>query len=163
MKKTAGIAAAAALLAALWGLPLRGCDVAELRPVRTVVVSRDGTEFTVDAGVGVLGRGDSLTRALAELEEAAPGHLFFRTAEQVVVTASAAGDLAEVVRQEAFRPGAGLYLTPEPAPDPEALGEYLASHSSNVTLIRVRGDLAEGREPRVPVIVPADGGWLVYA
>ena len=163
MKKFGMPVLIAVILGALWTLPFRGSDVAELLPVETVIVSRSGPGFVVDAGVGVLGRGGTAAAALKTLREEASVELFFRTAEQIVITESAADSLAEVVWQQDFRPGAGVYLTPVETPDAEAIGRYLAAHDSNTTLTDVRAALLAGEKPRVPVIVPVDGGYLVYA
>lgn len=163
MKRIGRILLAAAVFGALWALPFRRTDVAELIPVQTVVVSHDGTAYRVDVGLGVIGTGASPKAALDRLREEVSGEIFFRTAEQVVLTESAAFGLSEVVGLSEFRPGAGVYLTPASEPDPEAVGKYLSAHSSNTTLTDVRAALLEGRQPQVPELVPVDGGYLVYA
>ena len=83
------------------------------------------------------------------------------TAEQVVITEPVADAVEAVAEESAFRPAAGIYRTPLPSPDAAAVGEYLASHPSNMTVLDVRAELAAGREPRLPRLVPANGGWRV--
>ena len=46
--------------------------------------------------------------------------------------------------------------------DPEAVGAYLASHPSDSTLLQVRARLLAGQPLRIPVLIPSEGGYLVY-
>ena len=157
----------ALLGAALWALgllPFRSVDVAKLLPVRTVIVTRDGTAYTADVGAGVRGVGRTLREALEALRRAVTGEIFFPTAAQVIVVepgGRTAEALEAVAGETAFRPAAGVYLTPDPAPDPEALGAYLANHPADYTLAELRADLQAGEAPAVPVIREQDGGYRV--
>lgn len=149
-------------LAGLGVLPFKAREVAELLPVKTIVVTRSGRSYTVDVGAGVKAAGRTLTEALQRLREEVTGEAFFGTAEQVVITEDAADVVEEVTEQAELRPAAGIYLTPEEAPDAEAIGAYLSTHSSNTTILLVKARLRAGQPPRIPVIVPADGGYRVY-
>lgn len=168
MKKLLFILFAAAAFWALGLLPFRGTDAAKLLPVKTVVVTRSGDRYVVDIGAGVRAVGRTLSEALERLKEEITGEIFLPTAEQVIIT-EPAGETPEaaeetveaVVEETAFRPAAGIYRTPVAAPDPEALGAYLASHASNYTILDARAALAAGETPALPRIVPADGGWRV--
>ena len=157
MKKMFVLLAAGALFWALGLLPFRATDAAKLLPVKTVVVMKSGDEYVVD--VGAVGR--SLSEALERLREEISGEIFLPTAEQVVVTEPAEDALEAAAAEERFRPAAGLYRTPIAAPDPEALGAYLASHPSNYTVLDARAAIAAGAEPRPPRITAADGGYRV--
>ena len=163
MKKLLALVLLLAFLSALGRLPFHASDVAELLPVRTVVIGCDGTEYTVDVGAGVRGIGHSLAEALGSLRERVSGTVFFGTAEQVILTEQAADVLPEVLDEPAFRPAAGIYLTPEEDPDPEAAADYLAAHSSNLTLMRLKARLLAGEETPLPVLRRAGGGYTVSA
>jgi hypothetical protein len=161
VKKLLWISLAVLMLGALGLLPFHATDAAKLLPVKTVIVTRSGDAYTVDVGAGVRAVGQTLREALARLREEVTGVIFLPTAEQVVIT-EPAGDAVEAVAEEsAFRPAAGIYVTPEQAPDAKALGDYLASHESNTTILDLRRALAEGQAQRLPRVVAADGGWRV--
>lgn len=168
MKKLMFILFAGAAFWAMGLLPFRAADAAKLLPVKTVIVTRSGDQYVVDVGAGVRAVGRSLSEALERLKEEITGEIFLPTAEQVIITeptdetAATAGETVEAVAEEtAFRPAAGIYRTPVAAPDPEALGAYLASHASNYTILDARAAIAAGESPTIPRIVPADGGWRV--
>ena len=161
MKKLLVLLAAVLALGALKLLPFRAQDAAKLLPVKTVVVTRSGDQYVVDVGAGVRAVGRTLSEALARLREELSGTVFLPTAEQVVLT-EPAEEAAEAVAEEcAFRPAAGIYQTPEPRPDANALSAYLASHPSNYTVLDLRAALAAGSVPALPRLIPADGGWRV--
>lgn len=161
MKKLLSILLAATVLGALGLLPFRSVDAAKLLPVKTVIVTKSGEEYTVDIGAGVRAVGRTLEEALDRLREEVTGEVFLPTAEQVIITEPAEDAVEAVAEETAFRPAAGIYRTPEPCPDAEALGAYLASHPSNVTILDVRAALALGQTPHIPVIRAADGGYRV--
>lgn len=161
MKKLFLLLFAAAAFWALGLLPFRATDAAKLLPVKTVVVMKSGDEYTVDVGAGVRAVGRSLSEALERLKEELSGEVFLPTAEQIIVTEPAEDALEAAAAEERFRPAAGLYRTPIAAPDPEALGVYLASHPSNYTVLDARAAIAAGEEPRPPRITAADGGYRV--
>ena len=161
MKKLLFVLLAAAVLGALGLLPFRAVDAAKLLPVKTVIVTKSGETYTVDIGAGVRAVGRSLREALNRLREEVTGEVFLPTAEQVIITEPGDEAVEAVAEESEFRPAAGIYRTPEPFPDAEALGAYLESHPSNVTILDVRAALALGQTPRVPVIRAADGGFLV--
>lgn len=161
MKKLLGILLVAAVLGALGLLPFRSVDAAKLLPVKTVIVAKSGDEYTVDIGAGVRAVGKTLREALDRLREEVTGEVFLPTAEQVIITEPADGAVEAVAEETEFRPAAGIYRTPESEPDPEAMGAYLDSHPSNVTILDARAALALGQTPQIPAIHAADGGFLV--
>ena len=158
MKKLFVLLLAAVVLGSLGLLPFHAVDAAKLLPVKTVVVTKSGDEYVVDIGAGVRAVGRTLGEALDRLREEVSGEIFLPTAEQVVVTEPAEEAVEAVAEETAFRPAAGIYRTPDRAPDPEALGNYLASHHSNVTILEVRAALAQGQTPVVPTIRRTAGG-----
>ena len=143
-------------------LPFRAHDVAQLLPVETVIVTRDGGQYCVDIGAGVRAVGRTLSEALDRLQEQVSGVLFFQTAEQVIVTEAAADAIPAVAEQARFRPAAGLYSSPE-APDAHAVSDYLKTRSASLTVGEAKAALAEGRTPQPPRIVPAGGGYRLLA
>ena len=161
MKKLLLALVAAAALAALGLLPFRSVDAAKLLPVKTVIITKSGDSYEVDIGAGVRAVGQTLWEALDRLREEVTGEVFLPTAEQVIVTEPADDALEAVAEETAFRPAAGVYRTPDQAPDPEALGQYLESHPSNYTILDVRADLANGRGPAVPTVRRTAGGYRV--
>lgn len=161
MKKLFWFALAAALFWALSALPFHSEDAAKLLPVKTVIVTRSGAAYTVDVGAGVRAVGRTLTEALERLREEVTGVIFLPTAEQVVITEPAEDVIEAVTEESAFRPAAGIYRTPDPEPDAEAIGAYLASHPSNTTILDLRAALALGQEPTIPTVRRSDGGYRV--
>ena len=164
MKKILRLLLAAAVLTVLWRLPFRGTDAAKLIPVKTVIVTRSGDRYVVDVGAGAKGLGRSLSAALADLRAGVSGEIFFPTAEQVILAGEAAGDpeaLKAAAEEPEFRPAAGVYLSPEADPDPEAVGNYLRSHPADTTVMEVRAALRAGRTPRVPLLLERNGGYRV--
>ena len=150
-----------AALCALGVLPFKATDVAELLPVRTVIVTRSGRELTVDVGAGVRAVGKTLSEALRTLRQEVTGEVFFQTAEQIVVAEDAQDAVPQVVNEPSFRPAAGLYLTEDADADPEELADYLHTHASDTTLTQARAALLSGREPELPILRRSHGGWRV--
>ncbi len=161
MKKLLLLLLAAALLCALGLLPFHAEDAAKLLPVRTVIVTRSGGAYTVDVGAGVRAVGRTLAEALERLREEVSGLVFLPTAEQVVLTEPAAEAAEAVAESEDFRPAAGVCVTPDPAPDAEALSVYLEAHPLRTTVLDLRAALAEGRAPTLPRLVASDGGFRI--
>ena len=122
MKKLLFVLLAAGVLTAMGLLPFRAVDASKLLPVKTVIVTKAGEEYVVDIGSGVRAVGDTLRQALDRLREEVSGQVFLPTAEQVIITEPAEGAVEAVAEETEFRPAAGIYLTPEPSPDAEALG-----------------------------------------
>ena len=161
MRKLLVLLLVAAVLGALGLLPFRAVDAAKLLPVKTVIVTKQGEEYTVDIGAGVRAVGRTLREALDRLQEEVTGELFFPTAEQVIITEPAEEAIEAVAEETEFRPAAGIYRTPEPQPDAKALGAYLDVHPSDVTILDVRAAIALGQRAAIPVIRRVDGGYRV--
>lgn len=161
MKKLLKWGALVLILGALGILPFRGTDVAELLPVRTVIVSRAGAEYEVDVGAGVKAAGSTLHEALENLRRRVSGTVFYRTAEQVVITEQAQDVLEQVVAEPAFRPAAELYLTPDTALDAKAVSEYLSAHSGGVTITEAKARLSREEAPGLPELRRTGGGFEI--
>ena len=153
-----------AALAALAGLPFRSTDAARLTPVRTVIVSYGAGRCEVDVGKSARGVGRDLSEALKSLRETLTGVLFLPTAEQIIVVDPSGTEVEtvrEVAEEPSFCPAAGLYRALTAELDAEAVGAYLQSHPSNTTVMKVRGELAMGGAPALPLLREENGGWLV--
>lgn len=161
VKKLFLLLLAAALLCALGLLPFHAQDAAKLLPVRTVIVTRSGDAYTVDVGAGVRAVGRTLAEALERLREEVSGLVFLPTAEQVVLTEPAAEAAEAIASSDAFRPAAGVCVTPDPAPDVEALSAYLEAHPLHTTVLELRAALAAGQTPSLPRLVASDGGFRI--
>lgn len=119
------------LLAALvLFLPDRGTDIGKLLPVELVTVHREEEMFLVETDTGQFGLGDTLEEAMADLKNAAPGVVFFDTADHLLLTEET---LHTEGLSEFFRPGVRVLLA-EGEIDPEEAAEYLRSRKAGVPL-----------------------------
>lgn len=162
MKKLLCILGAVAAAGYLGLLPFEAHDVADIIPAQTCFIMKDGTRYTVDVGAGVKAVGDTLKKALNALQQQTAGSVFFGTCEQVVLVGDTEDLLADIVREDAFRPAAGVY-TADTAMDIEELSAYLHNHPGGVTVSDVRAAAAEGTPVSVPKITSAGGGFLTVA
>lgn len=144
-------------------LPFKAHDVAELLPVETVVVTRAGDQYRVDIGAGVRAIGKTLSEALDRLKEQVSGFVFFQTAEQVIVGEDAADAARAAITEPRFRPAAGIYLSPEPDPDANAISKYLKTRPAALTLGEAKARLARGETLWLPRLLPAGGGYRIAA
>lgn len=119
----------ALLAAALW-LPDRGTDIGKLLPVELVAVRREEGVFRVETDTGQFGLGNTLEEAMADLRNAAPGVVFFDTADYLLLTRET---LTEEGLSSFFRPGVRVLLAEERI-DPEEAAEYLRSRKVGVQL-----------------------------
>ena len=91
---------------------------------------REEGAFRVETDTGQFGLGDTLEEAMADLRNAAPGVVFFDTADHLLLT-------EETLHTEGlsafFRPGVRVLLA-EGDVDPEAAAEYLRSRKAGVPL-----------------------------
>lgn len=163
MKKLLFLLAAIGILLYFGLLPFEANDVARLLPVETVFVTRSGEEYRVDVGAGVPGAGRTLREALEALRERVSGEIFFQTAEQVVVQEEAEDAVGEIVTEDAFRPSAAIYRTPETALDAQAVSQYLHTRHTALTLGQAAAQLESGRTPRLPTLLRSDGGYRILA
>ena len=80
MKYWAWYIGAVVLVAALGWMPFLGTDVARLRPVELISVSREEAQVLVETDTGDSGRGRTLELALEDLHDSTPGEIFLETA-----------------------------------------------------------------------------------
>lgn len=119
-----------ALLAAVLCFPDRGTDIGKLLPVELVAVRREEGVFRVETDTGQFGLGNTLEEAMADLRNAAPGVVFFDTADYLLLTRET---LTAEGLSSFFRPGVRVLLAEDPV-DPEEAAEYLRSRKVGVQL-----------------------------
>ena len=158
MKKLVLLAALAAALRLTGLLPFASSDVAELVPVRALVVSvQDGT--IVFDGEQCRGMGRTWEQAWEDLEQSANGHVFLGTADHVVLCEDAVEYLSKVVSSRILRPAASICITSGEIPEPKEAADYLDAHDTGVTLQRIKAlQLREGNV-RLPKLTKTEGGW----
>lgn len=162
MKKLLCVFAAVAAAGYLGLLPFDAHDVADIIPAQTCFIMKDGTQYVVDVGAGVKAVGDTLKKALDALQEQTAGSVFFGTCEQVVLAGDTETLLADIAREDAFRPAAKVYTADAPL-DIDGVSAYLHSHPGGVTVSDARAAAAEGTQISVPKILPTDGGYRTVA
>lgn len=100
-----------ALLAAVLCFPDRGTDIGKLLPVELVAVRREEGVFRVETDTGQFGLGNTLEEAMADLRNAAPGVVFFDTADYLLLTRET---LTAEGLSSFFRPGVRVLLAEDP-------------------------------------------------
>lgn len=136
------------LLAALiLCVPDRGTDIGQLLPVELVRITREEERLRVETDTGDFGLGATLEEAMANLKNAAPGVVFFDTADHLLLTKET---LALGTWEPYFRPGVRVLLA-ERAVDPEKAAEYLRSREAGVTM----RDIGKGWD--IPILEVVNG------
>lgn len=158
MKKLLIIAAAALLLKATGLLPFSGTDVAQLLPVRALLIDVENGQVFLDGG-SAKGSGTTLNAALEDMKQGAEGTVFLATAEQVILSSRALGRLPELSRWDALRPGARVLLADGEVSSVEEAADYLEAHDSGLTLQQVRARLLAGQRVTLPLLHMTQGGF----
>lgn len=147
MRTAALLAAAFLLAAAVWYAPEKAADLGSLLPVETLVVTRENGTVTVTGG-GLRGTGPDWAGAMEDLEASAPGTVFLKTTDRVILAEDAADCLEAVRADERLRPAVQLFwLRGSAGP---ALEDFAAAQESGVTV---------GRGGTLPVIREEDGRY----
>lgn len=128
----------AVVLCLCWGLPFEEYDTAELLPLGTVQVARQGGRVMVRSEAGS-GTGENFAEAVEALKAKAAGQVFFETAEHIVLCDP--GLLPQVAASPLLRPAAKVYFSPRLI-DSQGLNRYLSAHSSSLTIGALRGNRA---------------------
>ena len=132
-------AAVLSLAAALLGLlPFSRRDVAELKPVQTLVVeTNEGGTVVLTADDNLRGEGPGWEAAVHHMETTCPGYLFLSTAKQVIFVGQASGLVPQVAADPRLRPAADVYLA-DGSVKPETATAYLKTRESRLTLNEIR-------------------------
>lgn len=160
--KQLALAAALTAAAALFGfLPFPRRDVAELKPVQTLVVELgEGGTVVLTADGGLWGEGAGWEQAVERMEQTCPGHLFLSTAEQVIFVEKAANLVPQAAADTRLRPAANIYLA-DRAPEPETATKYLKTRDGDLTLSKVRTSILQSLPFRLPSL-QIDGDRIYF-
>ena len=161
MKRGIWLLLLAAALGVCGTVPFRSVDVAQLLPVQVLTVDVRHGQVQLDGGVAK-GSGADLDAALADLRARAEGHVFLATAEQVVLSESAAYLLPQVVHWQVLRPAAGVTVAAPELPAAEDAAKFLRAHDPGVTLQQVRAALLRRETISVPQLYTWEGGMRLY-
>lgn len=71
--------------------PVKRLDIANLQPVQTVAIYTEPGAVVLETDTHSIGRGVSVTEALANLEDNTPGVIYLDTAEYLLVSKDAEG------------------------------------------------------------------------
>ena len=134
MKKWLYPAAILAAIGILSRLPHPAKDITALKPVRAVSLSLDGEQLQIETDTGDSGSGATLTDAYGDMKSKADGEIFLDTAEFLILSpvVSITADFYEI-----FRPTCKIVFS-NTQPDLETISDYLAIHTPNTTLARIR-------------------------
>lgn len=134
MKKWLCLILALSAVGILSRLPHPARDIAKLEPVRAVYLYMDGGRLAIQTDTGDFGSGGDLTEAAAELKSSAAGEIFLDTAEFLIL------DPSVPVGEDFYtllRPSCKVVFSAS-APDLPAAADYLAIHTPETTLARLR-------------------------
>lgn len=152
MKRWPFLLAAVALICVL--SPFRGKDVSKLRPAEWVYLSRSGSSIILETDMGDRGAGENLLVALEDLQNSAPGELFLETADYLLVSKDAIGEVFRL--QSVLRPAIAVCIT-ETNPN-ENTAAFLRTHVKDDSPT-MREWLVESKE--FPVLKRKEGRWVI--
>ena len=160
IKKLIALGVLAAVLKTSGFLPFQSSDVAELVPVRALVVCKEAENIVLDGGACV-GVGKSWQSAWEDLQRSAEGHVFLGTADHVILCGSAMELLPQVLESETLRPAASICVSDEGVNAIKA-ADYLDAHDGGVNLRQVQ--ILRQREGvvKLPELVQTEGGFRLY-
>lgn len=138
-----------AILAAFGLLPFENHDAAELTPVETLAANFDTSGVTLTGDGGQHGAGATWEQAVADLKNSTKGVAFLQTAKKIVLSGNLSEALQTVAQADELRPAAELFQI-DVAGDVKALGEYLQTRNSPVTLQELQAALLSGENTQLP-------------
>lgn len=127
--------ALAGILTVIFGLPFREYSTKQLLPIKTLQARRQEGEIRILSEAGE-GRGESWEAAVRDLEEKAPGEVFFDTAEQAVFSDKLLA--REAAESGILRPAARVYFSSRFS-DPEELYAVLSAHPGRLQISDLTG------------------------
>lgn len=157
IKKIVLLAVLAAALRLSGLLPFESSDVAELVPVRALVVCMQAEKVVLDGG-DCHGVGADWNSAWEDLHSSADGHVFLGTADHVVLCGNAVSLLPQVASSRELRPAASVCVCPDSVPDAEEAADYLDAHDGGVTLQQVRALQLRAGTVQLPQLMQTEGG-----
>lgn len=146
----------AAVAAALLGLvPFRSHDISKLLPVTLLVAAQTDGEVRVLAQGGLEGRGKTLSAALSDMKNSAPGELFLGTVEAAVFS----DELWHEAVNTPLRRATEVYQAENLTASDEELSKlavFLRAHPHGVTI-----GLLAAEDVNVPRLAEREGGFEV--
>jgi len=115
----------ALILAAVLVLPTAGMDVADLQPVQTIAVYRNGNSWVIETDTEDIGAGDSVEKAFENLIQTTPAVIYLDTAEYMLLTKDTQEEV-EALRTE-LKDSVQLCMCAKQVDLAEA-GKYLSVH-----------------------------------
>lgn len=117
------------ILAAVLVLPTKATDVGKLRPVQTLAVYKDGTDYVIETDTKDAGRGESIQLAIMDLKATTPGIIYLDTAQHLLVRRES--DLKEMQRH--IKDSVQVYVY-EGVPPMEKVSQFLTAHPTGISM-----------------------------
>ena len=134
------------ILIAVLVLPTEGTDVADLQPVQTIAVYRDGNQWVIETDTEDVGRGNSVEKAFENLIQTAPAVIYLDTAQYLVVNEEAV--IAELYPYLSDRVKICLSVG---EPHMEDVSSFLSAHGDVPTVKQWK------KGAKIPVLNCSDG------
>ena len=119
------------VLGAALVFPADGMDISKLQPVGLVQLYMVEEKVVIKTDTGDSGIGNSVHAAFKNMEDTTPGVIFLDTADFLLVSASAKGELDALA--EYLKPSIRVCIAEENI-DPVQAAEYLAMHRPSMRL-----------------------------
>lgn len=150
-------------LALLGELPFRQNDVGKLLPVETSLLYIEDGQVVVETDMGLRGQGATLSAAVKDLEQRAPGVVFYDTGNYILLHESAMPLLLQLPQAEYLRGSCTVCRVAERELDLAEAGKYLAAHEPEVDLRRVEAAQAAGEELELPELQWSKGAFFLVS
>lgn len=121
----------ALILAAVLVLPTAGMDVADLQPVQTIAVYRNGNSWVIETDTEDIGAGDSVEKAFENLMQTTPAVIYLDTADYLILQEDAIEAIDEL--RVKLKDSVALYRY-RGDPDLKEVSKYLSIHGEKVEL-----------------------------
>lgn len=119
------------ILIAVLVLPTEGTDVADLQPVQTIAVYRDGNQWVIETDTEDVGRGNSVEKAFENLIQTAPAVIYLDTADYLILQQ----DAIAVIDRLRTRLKESVELCQYVGkPDLQQVSKYLSIHAQTIEL-----------------------------
>lgn len=129
MKKIFYIITACVCAALFYGSPKT--ELGKLQPVELVMVTQGVNQIRIETDTGDSGQGSDFLSALEDLKTHSPKTVFLNTADYLVISPMALGELEQIAG--ILRPGIqAVYLVGRI--EPEEAAQFLSTHKSSVNL-----------------------------
>ena len=124
----------------LGGKVTAGTDVAKLRPVEVVVVTRSEKNIKIQTDTGDAGVGTDLAQAVEQLKKTTPAKIFLETAEYLLISEECRCLMPELM--EYLRPSCSVCIL-EGEPEMDNIGAFLKIHGLDVTLTEYKAGICD--------------------